>query len=341
MNNNMTVGIDLAKNTFYMVALNDKGEQMWRKKVRRAGLLKFIANLPHCHIVMEACSGAHYWARCFTELGHRVSMLPAQHIKAYLRGQKNDYNDAEAIAEAALHNRIRAIPNKTLEQQDTQSIHVIRKSLNGDKVRIINQLRGLLSEYGLVLPKGKAIFVSELPFILEDGENQLTSKIRMVVHRQYLRLVDILDEISWYEKQIEIAVKENNICQQLLTIPGFGPLVSSQFENWIGDGKQFKRGRDASAALGVVPRQHSTGGKSTLLGITKRGNCALRTNIIQGARAVVIHAHKKQDPLSLWIVDVVNRRGSNKAVVALANKLIRIAWAVVTKNQTYQAAGTV
>lgn len=336
----MTVGIDLAKNSFYMLALDEKGTQLWRKKVKRAGLLKFIANLPLSHIVMEACSGAHYWARCFKELNHHVSLLPAQHIKAYLRGQKNDYNDAEAIAEAiaeaALHNRVRAIPIKTLEQHDIQSTHVIRKKLVADKVRLINQLRGLLSEYGVVLPQGKAAFVREIPALLEDGDNQLTSWLRMLIQRQYSRLLSILEDIAWHEKQIQLAVEQSDTCQRLLTIPGFGPITSSQFSNWIGSGKQFQRGRDVSAALGVVPRQHSTGGKTKLLGITKRGDCALRSNIIQGARAVIIHAHKKHDPLSLWVMEVVNRRGSNKAVVALANKMIRIAWAIVTREQVYQ-----
>lgn len=333
----MTIGLDLAKNTFFMVALNSSGQRQWRKKLRRKQLLSHFAQHPPCRVAMEACAGAHYWARELRQLGHEVVLLPPQHVRAYLRGQKNDYNDAEAIAEACLQGRIRPVPPKTLEEQDRQSFHRIRRQLIIEQTRLINQARGLLSEYGVVLPPGREHFARAMTGVLEDAQNGLTARMRELMARGMARYRALREELAWYDRQLNQQVKEDEVCQRLMSIPGFGPVVSSVFRNWLGDGGQFRRGRDVSAALGIVPRQHSTGGKPLLLGITKKGDKMLRSLLIHGARSVVMHADKKTDALSRWIQRLVQRRGFNKAVVALANKQARIGWVVVTRGEVYQA----
>lgn len=331
-----TVGLDLAKNTFFAVALSGTGKRQWRKKLSRTQVLRTFAQQQMCRIAMEACAGAHYWARKLQELGHEVVLLPAHHVKGYLRGQKNDYNDAEAIAEACLHGRVRPVRPKTLEQQEMQSMHRMRKLLVAERTALVNHVRGLLAEYGVVIAQGRARFGREMPFVLEDAENDLTPRMRELLARQLDRYRALDEELSWYDQQIKEQVRQDEVCRQLMTVPAFGPVVSSVFRGWIGDGRQFRCGREASAALGIVPRQYSTGGKPTLLGITKKGDKELRSLVIHGARAVVKHAHKKDDPLSRWIQRLMQRRGTNKAVVALANKLVRIAWAIVTRGEVYR-----
>lgn len=336
MNKITILGIDLAKNVFYLIGLNRSGNRELRNRLCRNQLLKFIKDLKGCQIAMEACASAHYWAREFEKLGHKVVLLPPQHVKGYLRGQKNDYNDALAIAEACQHGAIRPVRVKTVEQQDEQVFHRIRRQMIGERTRLTNQTRGLLSEYGVVLPLGEAAFRRQLPELLEAEDGRLSWQFRELLRRQYERLQALNVELDWYEQQLKRQAKKDPVCLRLNQIPAFGPVVSSAVKSWLGDGKQFRRGRDAGAALGLVPRQHSSGGKQNLLGITKRGDKYVRTQLIHGSRSVVIAAKKKDDPLSRWINALVARRGFNKAVVALANKLIRIAWAVVARGESYQ-----
>lgn len=336
MNKVTTLGIDLAKQIFFLIALDQNGNRVWRKRLRRGQLLKVIADLEPCQIAMEACASAHYWAREFETRGHKVQLLPAQHVKGYLRGQKNDYNDAQAIAEACRHGAIRPVPVKTVEQQDEQAFHRMRQQLVSARTRLINQTRGLLAEYGIVLGEGEKVFRRGLPPLLEAGDERLSARFRGLLQRQYDRLASLDEELAWYEQQLKRQAKEDPVCRRLNELPAFGPVVSSAVKCWLGDGQQFQRGRDAGAALGIVPRQHSTGGKERLLGITKRGDKYVRTQLIHGARSVVIASKKKDDPLSRWINELVARRGFNKAVVALANKLIRIAWVIVARGEDYQ-----
>ena len=336
MNKHTVIGIDLAKNVFHIVILNQDGKQLKRKKPKRSELSDFIARQELTKIALEACGSAHHWARQFKALGHEVDLLPPQHVRGYLRGQKNDYNDASAIAEACLHNRIRPVPLKSIEQQDEQGFHRIRRQLTGERTRLSNQLRGLLSEYGIVIAEGACSVRNKLPEVLEDAENGLTPRMRELLHRQYQRLLELDKELSWYDEQLAKQSKTDEVCQRLMTVPGIGPVVSSALKSWMGDGRQFDRGRDASAALGVVPRQHSSGDKPCLLGISKRGDSYLRSLVIHGARSVVSRAKNKTDPLSLWINGLVAKRGVNKAVVALANKLVRIAWVIIARGETYQ-----
>jgi transposase len=330
------IGLDLAKDIFHIAQLNQAGRQTRKKKLRRRQLRLYFTQTVPCKVAMEACASAHYWAREFQKMGHEVVLLPPQHVKGYLRGQKNDYNDALAIAEAAHHGAIRAVAIKGIEQQDTQSFHRIRRQLVGEQTRLANQIRGLLAEYGIVMRKGVSVVRREVPELLGDADNGLSERFRTLLFRQYQRFLGIDEELSWYKDQLTIEVKTDDTCRRLSDVPGFGPVVSSAFKSWIGDGKQFRRGRDASAALGVVPRQHSTGGKDLLLGISKRGDSYVRSLVIHGARSVVTHAKLKTDPLSRWINHLVATRGFNKAVVALANKLIRIAWVVVARGENYR-----
>jgi len=335
--NNTIIGLDLAKDIFHIVGINKVGKQQKKKKLKRTQLSRFFVQLPTCKVAMEACASAHYWARELSAMGHEVMLLPPQHVKAYLRGQKNDYNDAKAIAEAAHHGAIRPVPIKSIEQLDAQAFHRIRRQLVGEQTRLANQIRGLLAENGITVARGVGVIRREAPEILENAENGLSIRFRQLLDRQYQRFVGLDEELVWYMKQLQVEAKINEDCQRLCEMPGFGPVVSSAFKSWVGDGKQFKRGRHASAALGVIPRQYSTGGKERLLGISKRGDKYVRTLVIHGARSVVTHAKKKKDPLSCWINNLVAKRGFNKAVVALANKLIRIAWVIVARNERYQA----
>jgi len=338
MNKHTVVGLDLAKSSFAMVILDAEGRERTRRTLTRGQLLAFMAKQVEAVVAMEACSSAHHWARQLQALGHRVVLLPPQHVKGYLRGQKNDYNDALAIAEACLHNRVRPVPIKTLEQQDEQSFQSIRRTLNADKVRLSNQLRALLGEYGLVVAKGDAALRKAIAVHLSEADSGLTPLARRYLARQYERFVAVLEELAWYDGELRQRVKQDEVCARLQAVPAFGPVVSSAVKHWMGDGRQFGCGRDASAALGLVPRQHSTGGKERLGGISKRGDAYVRSLVIHGARAVVARADGKTDPLSCWIQQIKARRGFNKAVVALANKVIRIAWVVIARDENYRAA---
>ncbi len=228
------------------------------------------------------------------------------------------------------------MPVKTLEQQDEQSFHSIRRSLNADKVRLSNQLRGLLGEYGLVVAKGDAALRKAMAEHLSEEGNGLTPRARVYLARQYERFVAVLKELAWYDAELRQRVKQDEVCVRLQALPAFGPVVSSVVKHWLGDGRQFGGGRDASAALGLVPRQYSTGGRQRLGGISKRGDPYVRSLVIHGARAVVARADGKTDPLSGWIQRIKARRGFNKAVVALANKLVRIAWVVIARGEQYR-----
>lgn len=336
MNSSSLIAIDIAKQVFHLVMFNAFGKPVSRKKLKRSQLRHFISRLPASQIVMEACGTSHYWGREFTALGHEVALLPPQHVKAYLRGQKNDYNDALAIGEAYSHGKIRSVPIKSIEQQDDQALHRIRKlwvRMEGD---IARQLRSLLSEYGIVIPKGIAQVKTHIPLILEDSDNGLSWRCRTWIRQQYEGLLEIEKQCEWYDQELREQAKADEDCQRLQDVPGFGVVNSSALKSWMGNGSQFKQGREASSALGIVPRQHSSGDKQRLLGITKRGDKQLRSLIIHGARAVVARAKSKTDSLSQWINALVQRRGFNKAVVAYANKMVRIAWVILTRKECYR-----
>lgn len=334
-----TIGLDLAKNVFHLVGLNQAGKQGLRKKLKRAQMLTYFANLPVCVVAMEACASAHYWAREIKKSGHTIKLLPPRYVKAYVQGNKNDYNDALAIAEAASRPSMRLVSPKTVAQQDIQALHRLREGVMSHRTRVINQIRGLLGEYGIVIPKGVSQLRAAIPNILEDAENHLTDLFRSLLHRTNAQLQELDEHIKHYDKELQLVTREDKAAQRLQSIPGFGPVISSVFSSAVGDGQAFKRGRDVSAFIGLVPRQHSSGDKPVLLGISKRGNRYLRGLLIHGARSVIKHADKKDDRLSQWATALVARRGKNKATVALANKMARIGWAVLTTGQAYEVKG--
>jgi transposase len=338
MNKITTVGLDLAKSVFHAVCCDKHGKVTRKKMLKRPQVLNYFANLPQSLVGIEACASAHHWARQLGALGHQVKLIPPQYVKPYVRGNKNDYNDALAIAEAVTRPEMRFVPVKTPEQQDVQALHRLRERRLQERTALCNQLRGLLAEYGLILPKGVNVLRRRLPELLEDGENGLNDLFRRLLAQSYQQLQELDGHIDHYTQEMEYQSQQSEACRRLQTIPGYGPIVAGVFHGAVGHGEAYRRGRDVSAALGLVPRQHSSGGKEVLLGISKRGDRYLRSLLVHGARSVVIRAAKKDDRLSRWINRIKMERGFNKAVVALANKMARIGWAVLANKTDYHIA---
>lgn len=332
-----TIGLDIAKSIFHLFAVNQMGRFVKKKQLKRKQVLSTMANLEPCLIVMEACGGANYWARAFIALGHQVKLIAPQYVKPYVKGNKNDYNDAEAIAEAAQRPNMRFVPIKTVEQQDIQNLHCQRERIKKDRTALVNQVRGLLAEYGVVINKGVSAVRKALPEILEDAENGLTTISRELFAELLEELRDLDQRFKQCDRRIQSLNQDNEVCQRLDGILGIGPLIASATYAAAGDGKNFVNGRHFSAWLGLVPGQHSTGGKTVLLGISKRGNAYLRTLFIHGARAVLRHSANKTDRFSRWAQSLLERRGHNKACVAVANKMARMAWVIMAKGETYRA----
>ena len=333
-----TVGLDLAKNVFHLVGLDAQGREQRKKKLTRSQVLKHFANPPACVIGMEACASSHYFARELRKLGHEVKLIPPQYVRAYLRGQKNDYNDARAIAEAVRVPSMRFVAVKTVEQQDVQSLVRLREGAINARTAAANRLRGLLGEYGLVMSPSLSALRRALPEILEDASNGLTEAFRRLLNQERRHVQELDAHIDALTAELTALSKQDDRVIRLQTAPGYGPIVASVFASVVGDGAQYRRGREASAAIGLVPRQHSSGGKSVLLGISKRGDRYLRSLLIHGARAVVNAAQKKDDPLSRWINRLREKRGMNKATVAYANKMARMGWAILRNHTIYQPA---
>lgn len=332
------LGIDLAKQSFQLHGVDEHGHVVLRKKLSRSQLRAFVANLPPCLIGLEACGGAHYWVRELTKLGHAVRMIAPQFVKPYVKSNKNDAVDAEAICEAVQRPSMRFVPSKSIEQQDMQSLHRIRSQLVVRRTAQANQVRGLLLEYGLIIPVGINHVRKVLPSILEDADNALSGLFRELLNELYEELVHLDKRIQTLEQKLMTLSVNNEDCKRLLTIPGIGLLTATALIAAIADISVFKNGRELAAWLGLVPKQHSTGGKQTLLGISKRGDSYLRTLLIHGGRSVVRVAHKHQDKRNRWIGDIKQRRGENISNVAVANKNARIVWALLTRKENYKAA---
>lgn len=330
-----TIGLDIAKNVFHLVGTDAKGTEVVKKRRRRAQVLGFFANLPRCVIGLEACGGAHYWGRELEKLGHEVRLINARHVVAYRRAQKNDYNDARAIAEAVVQPRMRFVALKSEAQQELQALHRVRNGVRQERTRWMNRARGLLGEYGVVMGKGVSVFRQRVPVVLAAADNGLSLSFRELLHEIYERVCALDEQLRACDRRVKAASRANETCQRLDEVPGIGEIVATGLVAAVGNGRQFRRGRDLSASLGVVPRQHTTGGQVRLLGISKRGDRYLRTQLIHGARAVVRHAHRKADPLSRWVERIRQQRGTNVAAVALANKLLRIAWVILARGERY------
>lgn len=331
-----TVGLDLAKNVFHVVCFDARSKEIKKRVLRRNQVRLFFSQLHPCKVGMETCAGSHFWGRELEALGHDVMLIPAQHVKPYLRGNKNDFNDARAIAEALSRPSMPSVSLKTVEQQDIQATHRMRSQCVRDRTALCNSIRGLLGEYGIVLPKGVSVLRKNIQKLLDDMSNGLSSYFRRLLSRRYEQLVEIDSHIDFYTKELEHQSKHDDSCKRLQEIPGYGPIISSAFYSVVGDGRAYSRGRDVAASIGLVPRQHSSGGKNVLLGISKKGDGYLRGLLIHGARAVVLQASQKEDRLSRWINRIVAERGLNKATVAMANKMARIGWAVLRHKSHYQ-----
>ncbi|MBI2319326.1 MAG: IS110 family transposase [Betaproteobacteria bacterium] len=336
MNKVTTVGIDLAKNVFQVHGVDERGKPVLRKQLKRKDVVTFFANLPLCLIGMEACGSAHYWARKLSELGHTVRLMPPQFVKPYVKTNKNDRNDAEAICEAVARPNMRFVPVKSAEQQAVLALHRARAGLVKARTAQANEIRGLLAEYGIVMPKGIGQIAKCMPEILEDGENGLPGTMRHLFARLNDRLKALDEQVAELEREIVLWHRGNESSRKLDDIAGIGPITASAFVASVGDAKNFKNARQVPAWLGMVPRHEGTGGKARLGRMSKRGDVYLRTLLIHGARAVIRQFERKPDRPDGWLKRLLARRNKNVAAVALAAKNARIAWALLAHERSFE-----
>lgn len=332
------VAIDLAKDNFRLHGVNEHGKAVLREPVKRARLAETIQNIPACEIVMEACGSAHYWARLFEAMGHQVKLISPQHVKPFVMRNKNDANDARAICEAADRPDMRFVPIKSVAQQEIQAIHRIRSLLIKNRTALVNQIRGLLAEQGIVLPQAVASLRQQMPIVIEDTAARLTPVLRELMADQYTQLQEMDERIADYDRRLQLAHRQSEASRRIEAVPGVGLLTATAMVAAVGKATDFRNGRQFAAWLGLTPMQHSSGGKERLLGISKRGDTYLRTLLIHGARAVVVRAASKSDPLSQWINRIRARRGLNIAIVAYANKMARMIWVLLARETEFQMA---
>ena len=329
------VGIDLAKSVFQVCVIALSGSVLFNKKFSRVKLIEWLKDLEPTVIAMESCATGHFWGRKLQSAGHTVRLIPAQHVKAFCRVHKTDSGDALAITEAAQRPKMHFVPVKTLGQQDLQLLGRVRSKVVSQRTELINQARGFASEYGVSFPKRRQELMAGLPLALEDASNGLThvARFALLALLEDIRALDTrLDELA---KQTAALAQQEPAYARLLSVPGFGPVVAPAFIAAVGDGKQFAHGRDVSAWLGIVPKQHGTGGKVTLMRISKNGDRELRTLLIHGARAVLRWVDRRDDAMSRWLIALRARRGEARTIVAFANKLARIGWAVLQGDQPF------
>jgi transposase len=331
-----TIGIDLGKTVFHLVGLNSHGEVVVRKKCSRNQILRFTANLHVSLIGMEACGGAHFLGRALREQGHDVRLMPAQYVKPYVKTNKNDFIDAEACAEAVGRPNMRFVPIKTDDQLDLQSLHRVRERWVARRTAVVNQMRGLLLERGITIRKGRRYIEESLPGILEDPENKLSGALRVLLTQLHLEMQYLDRQVEESDKLILGIAGELEPCRRLVAIPGIGPIIATATIAAIGNGAAFKKGRGFAAWLGVVPGEHSTGGKQTLTGTSRRGNKYLRKLFLQGAHSVLLQKTKQSTGLSKWLDQLTSRKRIQVATVAMANKMARMAWAVLSKGEAYR-----
>ncbi|MDN8618765.1 IS110 family transposase [Variovorax ginsengisoli] len=316
-----TVGIDLAKNVFQVHGVNEHGKAALKKQIKRDQMAVFFASLPPCLIGMEACGGAHHWARKLQGFGHTVKLMAPQFVKPYVKTNKNDAADAEAICEAVARPNMRFVPVKNIEQQAVLSLHRVRQGFVGARTALTNQIRGLLAEFGLVVPQGISHVCSKVPELIEDASNELPGTFRLLIQRLLNHLKELDRQVSELEAQIKTSHRNSEASRKLEKIPGIGPITASALVATIGDAKSFDNARQLAAWVGLVPAQSSSGGKATLLGISKRGDTYLRTLLVHGARAVLWSFRSKADQNgNAWLQKLLERRNANIAAIALANK---------------------
>jgi len=334
------VGVDLAKSVFQVHGVDRSEKAVWRRRLSRDNWLKVLLDTAPagCEVGMESCSGAHHWARTLQAHGFVVKLIAPQFVKPYVKSNKNDANDAEAICEAMARPSMRFVAVKSVEQQDIQAVHRIRSGLVHQRTATANQIRGLVSEYGLVAPKELHFLRVAIPQWLEDAENGLSSRFRRLLGGLHADLLSLDRRVAELDVEIAAIARSDPAAKRLQQLRGVGPVIATALVAAVGNGEQFANGRQLSAALGLTPRQYSSGGKDRLYGISKRGDTYLRTLLIHGARAVIRTARNKDDRLSLWLNRLVERSHTNNAAAALANKTARIAWAMLRNGTDYQPA---
>jgi transposase len=332
------LGIDLAKNVFQLHGVDRKGNPVFKRRVLRDQLLSVLAGIAPCIIAIEACTGAFCWARKFEELGHKVKIVSPQYVKPFVRRQKNDNNDAEAICTAVRQPHIPLVPKKTVEQQDVQAVHRARQRMVNHRTAVVSQIRGLLLDRGIAFGKSITRARRMIPEILADTANELTTMAREAIGELWDLLCDLDRRITIFDKKIDVVFKASEVCQRVAKIKGVGPKTATAIVAAVGDGAEFKNGRHMAAWLGLVPRQHSSGDRQVMMGISKRGSQHLRSLLVHGARAVVRTRANKNDPMNQWVTQLQERRGFNRATVAVANKNARIIWAVLRTGESYRPA---
>lgn len=331
------IAIDLAKSIFQVCGVNQAGKQVFNRSVRRSKLLASLAQFPGATIAMEACSGSNYWGRTFQKLGHEVLLIPPQHVKPFVKGNKNDRNDAFAISEAARRPGLITVKPRTLEDTEVLALHRVRERLISERVALLNQMRGLLNEYGIIAGLGKCQLIEVVRESIDSYENDLSSVAKLLFSDLLEEHGDIQKRIDQLDQRIAQAAKAPDT-KRLMTIRGIGEKGATALKAHMGSSKNYSNGRHFAASLGLVPKEHSSGGKQALGGITKRGNRYIRSLLVQGAWNVLRYADKHDDRFAKWALALAERRGKHKAVVAIANKLARIAWAVIHHQTEYKAA---
>jgi transposase len=334
------IGLDIAKHVFQVHGTDGRGKTVLRKRLRRNQLTDFFGSIPGCIVGMEATRGAHYWARVLGRFGHEVKLIAPQFVKPYVKGQKNDMQDAAAICEAVSRPEMRFVPQKSIEQQDLQALHRIRSRLLGNRTQLGNQIRELLAEYGIIVPLHLSQLRLHLIALLDEPHPQLTPLAQELFRSLYEELCAVDQRIEAMQVRISRVFASQEACQKIAEVEGVGPLTATAIVAAIADGRAFRNGRQFAAWLGLVPRQHSSGDKQQLLGISKRGDPYLRMLLIHGARSVVYRCGSKIDARSRWIADKQLRRGTTKACVAVANKNARIVWALLAKDEPYRRAAS-
>ncbi len=333
-------GLDIGKRTFHLVGHDAHGKPAFKRQFTRASLITFLAQHLACRIVMEACCGAHWLARKLSGFGHQVQLITPQYVRPFVTGNKNDFLDAQAICEAASRPSMRYVGVKTPDQQAISALHRLREARIAERVQTGNQIHALLLEFGIVLPLGER-GIKQIPVILMSPDADLPTTVRQILSAQFDHYRYLAQLIVDLDRQISLQAKNDDLTSRLMTIPGIGPITASQLAADAGNAQSYGSARHFAASLGLVPRQHSTGGKNKLLGISKRGDKSLRRLLVQCARVIMQNAPKWQSAMAQWTVQLLTRRHSNVVACALANKLARIVWAVLVKGEAYRPHPTV
>jgi len=334
----MSVGIDIGKDTFHLVGFDNEGQLVLRKKIQRLALVATFEKLPPCIVGMEACLSAHFVSRTLRKLGFETRIIPAIYVRPFIKGQKNDYNDAEAIAEAALRPNLPTVSEKSQDQLDLQALHRVRSRLVSRRTATINQIRAFLIEQGITVRRGLRALKNSFETILEERKDEISPRMRTILIGLYGDWLWLDDRIETVSKEIEQISRTEENCVNVMTIPGIGPMISTAMVAAVGEGEAFGRGRDFAAWVGLVPRQYSTGGRTVLGRITKRGSRYLRMLFVQAAKVIMMRSNRWPDfSFGDWLTRASERMHRNKLAVALANKLARMAWSILRHKTAFDA----